>query len=144
MWEGQAAHETQHRRAARRHAQVIQQACPGRAAERHSNLALRVGQPVRALRPRGHQAGKPLHEGGPRAGGIAAVEAPDRQLQAHLPAEARQVSRAAHTTVMNGSGPLPAIGATPAPRRNLSANVKDAGIRLGHLSDPASGQDMRV
>jgi hypothetical protein len=116
---------------------VAQQTCPGRATQGHANPALRVCQPLRALRPRGQKAGKPLDEGPSRTGGIAAVQAPGRHLQAHLAAEAWQISGTAHAAAVDGGTPLPAIRAAPAPRSDLGADEEDAGIRPGHLNDPA-------
>ncbi len=140
----QAAHQAQHRRAAGRHAQVIQQARPGGAAERYPNPPLRVGQTTGALCPRGNEARKPLHEGLPRTGGITAVKASDRQFQAHLPAETRQIGRTAHTAAVDGGTPLPAIRAAAAPCPDFSADVEDTSTRPGHLKDPAPGQNMEV
>jgi len=123
---------------------MAQQACPGRAAQGHTNPVLRGCQPVRPPRPRRNEARKPLDEGPARTGRIAAVEAPDRQLQADLAAEARQVSRTAHRATVNGRTPLPAIRAAATPRPNLGADVKDTGIQPDHLKDPAAGQNMKV
>ncbi len=123
---------------------MAQQACPGRATQGHANPALRVCQPLRALRPRGQKAGKPLDKGPPCTGGIAAVQAADRHLQAHLAAEAWQISRTAHAAAVDGRTPLPAIRAAPAPRSDLGTDEQDVGIRPGHLNDPAPRQNMKV
>jgi hypothetical protein len=142
--QGQSAHEAQHRRAARRHAQAAQQARPGRATQGHANPTLRVGQAVCPPRPRRNEAGEPLDEGPPRAGGIAAVQAPDRQFQADLAAEARQISGAARAAAVDGGTGPPAIRTAAAPRPDLGTDVDDVGTRPGHPKDPAPRHGMNV
>jgi len=93
---------------------------------------------------RGNQARKPLDKGLPRTGGIAAVQASHRQLQASFAAEARQIGRPPQGAAVDRLARLATAWAARTPLSRLGKNVDAVGIRAGHLSDPAPRQEMQV
>ena len=67
-----------------RHRQVRQQPGGGRGTERQRGPNLGIGQPAGPLSVAVEEARQTLGEGPTRASRIVALEAPDRQVQAHL------------------------------------------------------------
>lgn len=85
---------TQQRRGTDRHGQVREQPGGRLTAERETGLSLGLDEPPGALGVAGEQMREALGEGVAGAGRVAAVEAPDRQLQPDpLPLTGRSAGR---------------------------------------------------
>jgi hypothetical protein len=118
---------------------------PGRlAAQGDADPTLGRRQAMRAMRMRRKQPRQPLDEGLPRTGGVAAGQAPHRQLQADLAPEAGQIGRPPQSMAVDRLARLATVWAARAALSRLGKDVDAAGIRAAHLSDPAPRQEMQV
>ena len=102
--------EPQNGGAARRHAQVLQEPRPTRAAADNADPPLRFGQPARAPSAGPEEIGHRLGEGAPGAARVGAVEASNLDAQRRLQGGDRQIGRVAVIAAVDGSARLAALG----------------------------------
>ena len=109
------------------------------AAQGEGDLALDVGEALAAARGRAGDAGQPLGEGPPRAGGLGAEEPPRPEPDGHRTTLPGQVGEAPLVAAVHARGG----GATVRARRGRQAGSGDDGdaVRLGQdpLDDEPAG-----
>jgi hypothetical protein len=91
-----------------RRGQVHEQPCGGQPAQPEAGLGVRPGEVAGALGMAGEQLREPLGEGGAGTDQVAAVEAPDRQLQPDRHAAGRQIGSLSPISAMDRRAAGPA------------------------------------
>ena len=140
LWSGQrqATDQAQHRVGTHRHGQAPRQSGSRFAAQRRTDLTLRLGQPGGPARMRGDQLRQALGKGAPSAFGVSAVEPPGSQPNMDAAPERRQVSRVPAVAAVRGTARAPAIRAAAARPDAVDGNVKQVGaVRRGCLDAAA-------
>ena len=138
----QPADKAQHRVGAGRHGQAVQQPCCCFAAECHTDLALRLGQPGGPARVRRHQFRKTFGKGAPDAFGVAAVEPSRSQSDMDPPPHRGQVSWMPAIAAVHGTARAPTVRAAPARPGDACGNVKQVGASgvIASTRQPGMGQ----
>lgn len=136
----QATDQAPYRVGTRRQGQVRQQSRPRFAAQRRTDLTLRVGQPGGPARMRGDQLRQALGKNAPGALGVSAVEPSGSQPDMDAAPGRRQVSRMPAVAAVHGTTCAPAIRAATTGADAVGDNVKQGGtVRRGCLDAVSLG-----